>query len=90
MRSSFIIPFLAASLAYASPLGKRLIDNTEPYGINPIDFSNVEYLGVQNSINSCAQRDLGFTGKIRDKWYAVYGDTLFCAPNAKATAMTGA
>ena len=55
-------------------------DNTLPVGTNPISQSSfsVQYLGLQKADNSCSHRDLGFTGSIAGKWYAVYGDTLWC------------
>ncbi|KAH6609930.1 conserved secreted [Trichoderma cornu-damae] len=56
------------------------IDNTQPEGDNPIRGFSTEYLGEQRSSNSASRRDLGFAGHIQGKWYAVYGDTLWCAP----------
>lgn len=56
------------------------IDNTKTLGLNPIQIKSVEYLGFQVATNSCSHRDLGFTGRIGKKWYAVFGDTLWCAP----------
>ncbi|KAH8921194.1 hypothetical protein BT69DRAFT_1244487 [Atractiella rhizophila] len=53
-------------------------DNTQPFGNNKIVNFSSAYLGEQSSA-PCSHRDLGFTGKINGKWYAVYGDTLFCA-----------
>ncbi|GFP55887.1 hypothetical protein TASIC1_0006005700 [Trichoderma asperellum] len=58
----------------------RGIDNTQPEGENPIGSFAVEYLGEQKSSNSASRRDLGFAGHIQGKWYAVYGDTLWCSP----------
>lgn len=54
-------------------------DPTQPVGTNPISKFETQYLGQQNPNNSCSHRDLGFTGEIQGKWYAVYGDTLWCA-----------
>lgn len=59
------------------------VDNTQPAAENPIRYFSVEYLGEQTSDNSCSRRDLGFTGCLRGKWYAVYGDTLWCAPGIR-------
>ncbi|KAF2101021.1 hypothetical protein NA57DRAFT_37277 [Rhizodiscina lignyota] len=75
MVSSLLIPALSAILAIASP-----IDNTQPRGTNPISIASAEFLGNQTADNSCSHRDLGFPGSINGKWYAVYGDTLWCAP----------
>lgn len=55
------------------------VDNTKPHGINPITNFTVEFLGEQTADNSCSRRDLGFMGHIQGKWYAVFGDTLWCA-----------
>ncbi|KAI0846353.1 hypothetical protein F5Y00DRAFT_272011 [Daldinia vernicosa] len=55
-------------------------DPTQPVGTNPISKFETQYLGQQNPNNSCSHRDLGFTGELQGKWYAVYGDTLWCAP----------
>jgi len=57
----------------------RTVDNTKPYGTNPITTFTVEFLGEQTSDNSCSHRDLGFMGHIQGKWYAVFGDTLWAA-----------
>lgn len=81
------IPLLLASVlpaALADPHAKhqhrRADDPTQPVGTNPLTghFSTA-YLGQQNANNSCSHRDLGFTGELQGKWYAVYGDTLWCA-----------
>lgn len=56
------------------------VDNTQPEGESPLNVSNVERLGFQVANNSASYRDLGFTGKIAGKWYAVFGDTMWCAP----------
>ncbi|KAK3941410.1 hypothetical protein QBC46DRAFT_458297 [Diplogelasinospora grovesii] len=63
--------------------GSEAVDNTQAVGTNPIKISSVQRLGFQNASNSCSHRDLGFTGKIAGKWYAVFGDTLWCAPGVK-------
>jgi hypothetical protein len=78
MFSSLANTFLLISFSYASPLSKRQ-DNTQPVGTNPITNFTVEYLGEQTAENSCSHRDLGFTGSIAGNWYAVFGDTLWCA-----------
>lgn len=57
-----------------------LIDSTTPENLNPISIRSVRWLGYQTANNSCSHRDLGFTGKLSGKWYAVYGDTLWAAP----------
>lgn len=56
------------------------MDNTQPVGTNPIENFTVEFLGNQVADNSASHRDLGFAGQLQGKWYAVYGDTLWCAP----------
>lgn len=59
------------------------IDNTQPAGVNVISHDHTfttEYLGLQLADNSASHRDLGFTGQLGGKWYAVYGDVLWCAP----------
>ena len=79
MLSFAILSTFAASIC-ASPLfSRRSVDNTQSAGTNSISVSSVQFLGVQTSENSCSQRDLGFTGRIGDNWYAVYGDTLWCS-----------
>lgn len=78
MDSAFTI-FLGLSSVLASPLSKRAVDNTQSSGTNPLLVSSVDFLGIQTSDNSCSHRDLGFTGKINGKWYAVFGDALWCA-----------
>lgn len=73
----------AVSAAFAAPtLDNRqaLVDNTLPRGTNPITKFTTQLLGRQVADNSCSHRDLGFTGEIAGSWYAVYGDTLWCAP----------
>ncbi|KAM0245896.1 hypothetical protein ACHAP5_005046 [Fusarium lateritium] len=55
-----------------------VVDNTQPDGENPIGNFTVEFLGTQSSSNSASRRDLGFTGQLGGKWYAVYGDVLWC------------
>ena len=54
------------------------VDNTQPEGENPITDFTVEFLGTQRSSNAASRRDLGFTGQLGGKWYAVYGDVLWC------------
>lgn len=56
------------------------VDNTQPEGENPIRNAkvDVEFLGHQHAHNSSSHRDLGFTGRLGGKWFAVYGDTLWC------------
>lgn len=76
-----LIPSLALiAIANAIPPERRDIDNTQPAGTNPINGFDVKFLGNQVADNSCTHRDLGFAGKIKDKWYAIYGDNLWCAP----------
>ncbi|GAB1315583.1 hypothetical protein MFIFM68171_05793 [Madurella fahalii] len=70
------LPAPAMPLHLTSHIG---IDNTQPVGINPITISSVHHLGFQTAINSCSCRDLGFTGKLAGEWYAIFGDTLWCA-----------
>ena len=72
--------FLTLVSAVAGARIQRREDNTLPVGTNPISQGSfsVEYLGLQKADNSCSHRDLGFTGSIAGKWYAVYGDTLWC------------
>jgi hypothetical protein len=76
MLLSLILSSVSLPTVFASPLTKR--DNTQPVGTNPIKFKT-QYLGEQIADNSCSHRDLGFTGSIQGKWYAVYGDALWCA-----------
>lgn len=54
------------------------IDNTQPEGENPIGDVSVKFLGEQNDRKYCSHRDLGFAGCIQGKWYALYGDTMWC------------
>ncbi|KAI5923497.1 hypothetical protein F4810DRAFT_710580 [Camillea tinctor] len=54
-------------------------DATQPVGTNPTTNFGTTYLGFQTSNNSCSHRDLGFTGELAGQWYAVYGDTAWCA-----------
>jgi hypothetical protein len=49
-------------------------------GINPIQTFTTTWLGYQNADNSCSLRDLGFTGKLGGRWYAVWGDVMYGAP----------
>ncbi|KAF7563676.1 hypothetical protein G7046_g473 [Stylonectria norvegica] len=55
-----------------------VVDNTQPEGTNPIGDVAVEFMGHQNARNSSSHRDLGFAGHLAGKWYAVYGDTMWC------------
>ncbi|CAM1508834.1 Fc.00g025730.m01.CDS01 [Cosmosporella sp. VM-42] len=55
-----------------------VVDNTQPEGQNPIENVTIEFMGHQNARNSSSHRDLGFTGHLQGKWYAVYGDTMWC------------
>ncbi|KAI1280248.1 hypothetical protein F5Y07DRAFT_396402 [Xylaria sp. FL0933] len=74
-------PYLASLLAtvvLGTPVERR--DDTQPVGTNPITKFKTDFLGEQKSSNSCAGRDLGFTGQLGGQWYGVYGDTLWCAP----------
>jgi len=66
--------------AIARSINPRGIDNTQPVGTNPILKFSTQFLGNQTADNSCSHRDLGFTGHIADVWYAIYGDTQWCAP----------
>lgn len=73
----------AVSAALAAPVIVDLsqpVDNTRLQGVNPIANFHTERLGLQKADNSASHRDLGFAGSIAGKWYAVYGDTLWCAP----------
>ncbi|KAH8705829.1 hypothetical protein BGW36DRAFT_422367 [Talaromyces proteolyticus] len=54
-------------------------DNTQPQGFNPVKIAQVDYLGEQHT-NSCTHRDLGFVGQVAGRWFAIYGDTLWCKP----------
>ncbi|KAK0616478.1 hypothetical protein B0T14DRAFT_435101 [Immersiella caudata] len=56
------------------------VDNTQSFGVNPIELALVEKLGYQTACNSCSHRDLGFTGKVGGNWYSVWADTLWAAP----------
>ncbi|KAF4809794.1 hypothetical protein CGCTS75_v014710 [Colletotrichum tropicale] len=67
-----------SNFANANPVSRRMPDNTQPVGTNPIAKPKVDYLGFQTADNSCSHRDLGFTGAIAGKYYAVWGDTLWC------------
>ncbi|KAF4122058.1 hypothetical protein GMORB2_7651 [Geosmithia morbida] len=75
----------AAAVLSSTPRAMASEDDTQPVGENPIAAGgkhtySTEFLGHQWANNSCSKRDLGFTGKLGGKWYAVYGDTLWCAP----------
>ena len=67
----------AATTAHGAALHRR--DDTQPVGTNPVGGFTVQHLGYQTADNSCSHRDLGFAGHIAGSWYAVYGDTLWCA-----------
>ncbi|KAI1208215.1 uncharacterized protein F4807DRAFT_156496 [Annulohypoxylon truncatum] len=88
MLRRFHIPFLmACAVLSASPAAladdaqqrRDGVDPTQPVGTNPITKFETVYLGQQVANNSCSHRDLGFTGELQGKWYAVFGDTLWCA-----------
>ena len=80
MLQPLILVLLGISPTISSALINRAIpDNTKPHGKNPIRISSAKFLGNQTADNSCSHRDLGFTGSINGKWYAIYGDTLWCA-----------
>lgn len=82
MRASITLVILQAALIYAKPWGKRVPDNTAPAGTNPVSIASTSVLGPLNADNSCSPRDLGFFGRLGGVWYAVYGDTTWCAePN---------
>lgn len=75
------IPLDAGSFTQVLPGGtpEEKVDNTREYGRNKITIASTEWLGYQLSANTCARRDLGFTGKLGDRWYALHGDALWCA-----------
>ncbi|KAI0449360.1 hypothetical protein F5B21DRAFT_50732 [Xylaria acuta] len=77
MLNRLYLASLAAAVVHGTPVERR--DDTQPVGTNPIANFNTEFLGEQKSSNSCAGRDLGFTGQLGGKWYGVYGDTNWCA-----------
>ncbi|KAI1744697.1 hypothetical protein F4680DRAFT_405760 [Xylaria scruposa] len=77
MLNRLYLASLLAAGALGTPLERR--DDTQPVGTNPIKISRTDFLGEQKSSNSCAGRDLGFTGQLGGKWYGVYGDTNWCA-----------
>jgi hypothetical protein len=72
-----VVPHLTSKPKHGEP---PEIDNTLPEGDNLVSIAAVEFLGIQTSNNSCAARDLGFTGKLGQHWYAIHGDALWCAP----------
>jgi hypothetical protein len=76
MFASIFLASLSICSVVAGPVNKR--DDTQPVGNNPITKFTVQILGNQTADNSCSHRDLGFTGSISGKWYALYGDTLWC------------
>ncbi|ORY61774.1 uncharacterized protein BCR38DRAFT_348580 [Pseudomassariella vexata] len=71
---------LAAPFVKSVNTAAQRADNTQAAGVNPITLFKTEYLGIQLADNSASHRDLGFTGELGGKWYAIYGDTLWCAP----------
>ncbi|OAA77007.1 hypothetical protein LEL_06691 [Akanthomyces lecanii RCEF 1005] len=73
-------PILAVGAVIHVQAAAQGIDNTQPFGENPIRSFRTEYLGAQLSANSCNERDLGFAGHIQGKWFGVYGDNIGCAP----------
>jgi hypothetical protein len=77
--SKSLATLMLAGWTFAAPAPSPA-DNTQPAGDNSIGEFSVEFLGNQVADNSCSHRDLGFAGHIQDKWYAVYGDTLWCPP----------
>jgi hypothetical protein len=74
------LPTSATPVTDTQPSPTTTVDNTQPTGTNPIKLASVERLGYQLANNSCSHRDLGFTGKLGGNWYALFGDTLWCAP----------
>ena len=79
-----ILCSLGLSAALGSPVAQNnKSDDTQPVGKNPITKFVTQKLGYQNADNSCSHRDLGFAGSIQGKWYAVFGDTLWCAAGVK-------
>ncbi|OTB01875.1 hypothetical protein M426DRAFT_323106 [Hypoxylon sp. CI-4A] len=71
----------STSSPYTNMIAQRQADDpTQPTGTNPISNFEAVFLGEQNANNSCSHRDLGFTGELQGRWYAVFGDTLWCAP----------
>ncbi|KAI0022934.1 hypothetical protein F4780DRAFT_150359 [Xylariomycetidae sp. FL0641] len=81
MLSQLILTAASAAVVLSTPVQNQRRDGTLPVGTNPIaNKFTAEFLGRQKSENSCAGRDLGFTGQLNGDWYAVYGDTLWCAP----------
>ncbi|KAI0487714.1 hypothetical protein F4859DRAFT_465984 [Xylaria cf. heliscus] len=78
MLNKLYLASLLALRAIGTPVERR--DDTQPVGTNPITKFTTSFLGEQKSSNSCAGRDLGFTGELGGKWYGVYGDTSWCAP----------
>ena len=80
---SLIFLFLSCfPLAIAAPgtCRSKRQDGTAPVGNNPIINFQTTFVGTQTANNSCSHRDLGFAGELGGQWYAVYGDTLWCAP----------
>ena len=60
-----------------------MVDNTHATGENPIEDFEVEFLGDQKSSNSSSRRDLGFTGELGGRWFAVFGDVLWSSPGCR-------
>jgi hypothetical protein len=79
LSSSSLLLTLSTTAVLANPLLRRQVDNTQSVGTNPITKFTATFLGNQISDNSCVHRDLGFTGQVAGKWYAIYGDNLYCA-----------
>lgn len=83
MRYSLLLACLCGALevfAWPSTYTAKRADNTQAVGTNPVSKFSTQYLGFQHANNSASHRDLGFTGSLCGKWYAVYGDTLWAAP----------
>src|SRR5436309_12735475 len=76
MRQAILFTLVTIADALVPPT----VDNTKPVGTNPITTFSAQFLGYQTANNSCSHRDLGFTGYLAGVWYAIYGDTLWCAP----------
>lgn len=79
MYTHVTLALVSASVSFANPVERQTFDNTSPVGTNPISISSTSPLGDLTADNSCSHRDLGFFGSIGGEWYAIYGDTLWCA-----------
>lgn len=79
MQLTFALVLMGAWVASANPIARDVADNTAAVGTNPIQVASTEALGLLTADNSCSHRDLGFWGPISGVWYAIYGDTSFCA-----------